>query len=238
VLAVAQRWREALLSHSNDLPEGVRRMVSGHDRDGAPLAGPHLAFVPLAFVGHPHADGHLLGMAIALPQDLTSDQRRGVLQVIGRVRELRLGRLGIWRVQGDASVRPLWTLRPETWTADPDGATHWSTVTPVAFDRHPKTKDRAQYQREVAGMIAAACDSIRLPTPREIVVTAVSAHFGVPPEHAFPRLHRKDDSERRHAHAILVFDRPVRGPILLGAGRYRGYGLCRPMLEGEDPRHE
>lgn len=51
-------------------------------------------------------------------------------------------------------------------------------------------------------------------------------------QHAFPRLRRKDGSERRHTHAILVFDEPVRGPILVGAGRYRGYGFCRPM-EGE-----
>jgi hypothetical protein len=40
---------------------------------------------------------------------------------------------------------------------------------------------------------------------------------------------RKDGSERRHTHAILVFDEPVRGPVLIGAGRYRGYGFCRPL---------
>jgi CRISPR-associated protein Csb2 len=231
VLTVAQRWREALLSHSNDLPERVRHVVSGHDRDGAPLSEPHLAFVPLAFVGHPHADGHLLAMAIALPEGLGSDERRDVLRVVGRVHELKLGRLGVWSVQRDTSARPPWNLRPEAWTADPEGATHWSTVTPVAFDRHPKAKDRTEYQRELAGMIAAACESIDLPRPREVIVTSVSAHLGVPPAHAFPRLRRKDDSERRHAHAILVFDRPVRGPMLLGAGRYRGYGVCRPVGE-------
>lgn len=229
VLAVAQRWREALVSHSNDLPGRARHLLSGHNADGAPLSDPHLAFLPLAFVGHPHADGHLVGLALALPEELRPDERRSVLRAIGRVHELKLGRLGVWKIQRDASARPSWNLRSETWSAYPNGATHWSTVTPVVFDRHPKGKDRAEYQREVAGMIATACDSIRLPEPREVIVTAVSAHLGVPPAHAFPRLQRKDGSERRHAHAILVFDRPVRGPILLGAGRYRGYGLCRPI---------
>ena len=78
-------------------------------------------------------------------------------------------------------------------------------------------------------MIAAACVAVGLPRPREVVVTSVSAHLGVAPAHVFPRLTRKDGSERRHAHAILVFEEPVRGPILIGAGRYRGYGVARPV---------
>lgn len=168
-------------------------------------------------------------MALALPGGLGPDERRNVLRAIGRVQELKLGRLGVWRVQRPSGARPPWNLRAEACTADPDGATHWSTVTPVAFDRHPKTKDRAEYQREVAGMVAAACESIGLPKPREVIVTTVSAHLGVPPAHAFPRLKRKDGSERRHAHAVLVLDQPVRDPILLGAGRYRGDGVCRPL---------
>jgi CRISPR-associated protein Csb2 len=232
VPAVVQRWREALVSQYNDLHDRVREVVSGHDRDGAPLAGPHLAFVPLAFVGHPHADGHLLGMAAALPAGLAVDERRHVLRVLGRVDELKLGGLGVLALVRDTSARPPWNLRPDVWTAHPGGATHWSTVIPVAFDRHPKTKDHGAYQREAAEMIAAACTAIGLPRPREVIVTAVSAHLGVPPAHVFPRLQRKDGSDRRHAHAILVFDEPVRGPVLIGAGRYRGYGVCRPLEGG------
>ena len=78
-------------------------------------------------------------------------------------------------------------------------------------------------------MISRSCERIGLPVPREVIVTPVSAHLGVPPAHEFPRLERKDGSRRRHVHAILVFSEMVRGPILLGAGRYRGYGLCRPL---------
>jgi CRISPR-associated protein Csb2 len=229
VAAVTARWREALVSQCNDMPARVRGLVSGHDLGGAPLEEPHLAFVPLAFVGHPHADGHLLGMAIALPQGLGGEERRQVLRVLARVGELKLGPLGVWRLEREAGDRPPWNLRPEAWTAHPGGATHWSTVTPVAFDRHPKAKDRGQYQREVAEMIAAACTAVGLPRPREVIVTPVSAHLGVPPAHDFPRLARKDGSERRHAHAILVFDEPMVGPVLIGAGRYRGYGVGRPV---------
>lgn len=230
VLQVVQRWREALVSSCDGASERVREIVSGHRPDGRPLEEPHLALVPLAFVGHPNADGHLLGLAAALPARLDPEERRQVLRVLGRVSELKLGALGVWGLVRELGDRPPWTLRPETWTAHPAGATHWSTVTPVAFDRHPKTKDRSEYQREVSAMIADACGAIGLPRPREAVVTHVSGHLGVPPAFEFPRLRRKDGSERRHAHAILVFDQPVRGPVLIGAGRYRGYGVYRPLL--------
>ncbi len=231
MLGITERWREALISQSNDLPEPVRRLVSGHDPSGAPLEAPHVAMLPLAFVGHPHADGRLLGMGLALPSGVSSDERRGVLRALGRVGRLALGQRGVWRLQSPISSQQPWNLRAEAWTAHRSGATHWSTITPVVFDRHPKKGDRVAYQREVAAMIARACVRIGLPEPRDVIVTSVSAHVGVPAAHAFPRLRRKDGGERQHTHAILIFEPPVRGPILVGAGRYRGYGFCRPMYD-------
>lgn len=230
-LNITTRWREAILSHSNGLPESVRKILSGHNEKGGPADDPHLAFLPLAFVDFEHADGHLLGMGLVLPADLSVDNRREVLRTIAAVSELRLGPLGVWKPEPVTSSQPPWNLRAETWTAYPNGATHWSTVTPIVFDRHPKAKNKALYQQETAAMIAAACTRIGLPQPREVIVTQVSAHVGVPPSFAFPRLKRKDGSERRQTHAILVFDSPVCGPILVGAGRFRGYGVFRQMNE-------
>ncbi len=228
-LAVCRRWRQALLSRSNDLHSELRSILAGHDPDGAPLQGPHLAFAPLGFVGREHADGRLLGMGIALPAGLAPQDRRSILAAVGRVHELKLGRLGVWRTEAIVASRSAYNLRAATWTAHPEGAAQWSTVTPIAFDSHPKSEDRGVSQSEVASMIRRSCERVGLPAPREVIVTPVSAHLGAPPAHEFPRLERKDGSLRRHAHAILIFDERVRGPILLGAGRYRGYGLCRPL---------
>lgn len=233
-LALTQRWREALLSHSNDLPASVRSILSGHDADGAPLKDTHLAFVPLAFVGREHADGHLLGMGLALPGGLSREDRSGVQKAIDCVRELKLGRLGLWEAKASTAVRPPQALRAQTWTASPKGATTWSTVTPIVFDQHAKARNKAAYQAEVAAMIGQCCVRMGLPAPREVIPTPVSAHLGTPPAHAFPRLQRKDGSLRRHTHAILVFDEPVCGPVILGAGRYRGYGVCRPMHTADE----
>lgn len=228
-LTLTNRWREAILSHANGLPEPVRRVLSGHGAGGGPAEEPHLGFLPLAFVGNEHADGHLLGMGLALPGHLSRDERREALRAIAAVRDLKMGPLGVWQVEPVTAEQPPQALRPEAWTAHPDGATHWSTVTPIALDRHPKAGDKARCQKEIAASITDACTRVGLPKPREVIVTQVSAHLGVPPSFAFPRLQRKDGSERRHTHAILVFDEPVCGPMLIGAGRFRGYGLCRPV---------
>jgi CRISPR-associated protein Csb2 len=230
-LALTDRWREALASNAGDLGPTAQSLLTGHALDKSPLQTAHVAFLPLSFVGHPHADGRLTGVALVLPDAMPADVRVDVLRVAARVcREgLKLGRLGAWNLAPVTVTRPLESLRAATWTAHPGGATHWSTVTPVAYDQHPKAKDKAGYIAEAAEMIAAACERIDLPRPREVIVTPVSAHLGVPPAHAFPRLRRKDGSERRHTHAIFIFSEPVFGPVMLGAGRYRGYGLCRPM---------
>jgi CRISPR-associated protein Csb2 len=171
----------------------------------------------------------LSGVALALPADTAGALRVEVLRAANRVAELAPGRLGKWKLEPAALARPPATLRADSWTAHPHGATQWSSVTPFVFDQHPKAKDKTAYLHESAVMISAACERIGLRRPHEVIVTSVSAHLGVPPAHAFPRLRRKDGSERRHTHAILVFAEPVCGPILVGAGRYRGYGFFRAM---------
>lgn len=230
-LALTDRWREALASHANDLNPEAQSLLSGHAPDKSPLQTAHVAFLPLGFVGHSHATGHLPGIALAVPNEnvMPPDIRRDVLRAAGRVHELKLGRLGAWKLTPSTMARPLETLRPATWTAYAGGATQWSTVTPIAYDHHPKSKEKAGYLAEVTEMIRTSCERIGLPRPCEVIPTPVSAHLGTPHSHAFPRLRRKDGSERRHTHAILLFDEPVCGPVIVGAGRFRGYGLCRPM---------
>lgn len=53
--------------------------------------------------------------------------------------------------------------------------------------------------------------------------------IGVSPAIYFSRLKHKDGGQRRHTHAILVFDEAAYGPVLTDAGRFRGYGFCREI---------
>jgi len=229
-LQLTDGLRRALLAQlGGNAPE----ILTGH-RGNVRAERPHVAFLPLPFVGHEHAHGGILGVALALPRDLSAPDRQRLLQALAGIRKegLKLGPLGCWELATLNAASPPHSLRDRTWTAAPAGARQWATVTPYVFDRHAKAKDKAGYQEEVASALADSCTRVGLPAPGEVIVIPVSAHPGAPPAHSFPRLPRKDGSLCRHTHAILVFAEPVVGPVLLGAGRYRGYGLCRPP-EGE-----
>ena len=68
-----------------------------------------------------------------------------------------------------------------------------------------------------------------LPPPAEIGVSRYSAFFGAEPCEKFVTLRRAGDRPRLGTHITLAFDRPVEGPVLIGAGRYFGLGLLRPL---------
>ena len=228
-LQLTGRFRESLLQHFGaDAPE----VLSGHHGERA-SERPHLALLPMPFVGHEHAHGGILGVALAVPRDLEVADRERLLWALAALRRegLRLGALGRWNLDRPEEGGSRVALRDRVWTAVPAGARLWATVTPYVYDRHAKDKDKAAYQRELSDAIRGSWQRVRqsLEVLVEVVITPVSAHLGAPASHQFPRLARKDGSECRHTHAILIFDRPVVGPVLLGAGRYRGYGLCRPL---------
>ena len=222
-LQVMTAMQRAVLSRA---AEPVPEFISGHRAGGSPTDRPHLAYLPLAFVDQEHATGHLLGLAVAVPAGLERAERYAALAAVGEVEELHIGRLGAWRLVTDDQSRR--NLRSETWTGGPAGSKHWSTVTPIVFDRHAKAKGREQREKELVAMVRQCCTRIGLPEPH-VIIRPVSEHLGVPAAHEFPRLRRKDGSERRHVHASLIFHEKVRGPIALGAGRFRGYGFCRPL---------
>jgi len=229
-IVFVQRWREALLCGAERESAQVRSLVSGHTPTGTPLEGPHLALVPLGAVGGRVHSSRLVGVAAVFPTGMNGEVRRAARVLLTRVEKLKLGKLGVWNLAPlRAGAKHRADLQWDVWVARPRGATHWASVTPVVFDRHPKAKGAERVREEIVKIFVRACIAAGLPAPRAVVPSPTSAHLGVPPAHRFPMLKRKDGSARRHIHVTLVFDQPVVGPVLIGAGRYRGYGICRPL---------
>lgn len=205
--------------------------LTGHAPGGGRSENPHLALMPLPFVGGEHADGRIMGVAIVVPHGLDPAEVGRCIEPIlrdeyGVPRRIRLfdGQWFECEVELDAREAPPLNMQSRTWTRI---SRIWTSVTPVVFDRHfdgPKKWELA------ADAVGNACERIGLPRPLEVLLQPVSLAEGVPHSREFAHLTRKSDGGRmHHSHVVLVFDQAVRGPVLVGAGRYRGYGVFRPV---------
>jgi CRISPR-associated protein Csb2 len=227
--------------------------VSGHSPDGAPIAAPHLAAVPLLDAGWDWSRGRLMGLALALPRDLEGSlataldprcaggdpaalgEEERLFRALAKINrggpeslEIALHLPGgqEWRLRREA-VPDGHSLRPERYAAQ---SRIWATVTPMALDRHPKAAGEAE------ACIAEACQRIGLPRPERVVLTPHSAIRGAPSASAGARAPAWMAwrlppvlAGRRLTHAVVAFEAPVAGPVVLGAGRFTGMGLCLPV---------
>lgn len=137
------------------------------------------------------------------------------------------------------------TLRRSTWCRP---ATEWVSATPIALDRFPgdlaspRPDVRAAAEDAARLSVARACGYAGLPEPIEVEVDTVSFLGSAPPANragrsrGFPAFVAGTSRQARlGVHARLRFAEPVAGPVLVGAGRYLGYGLCVPLGRGLRP---
>ncbi len=245
---VAKAVRGALMACGED---PVPPLLSGHSAQGKPLTQPHLAILPLPFVGHKHADGTILGVVLVFPRKVDPAEHRAVLRAMGSWEEtyrledeeapivqVQLGRAGVLELERIAwGEAPLNTLRAGTWS---HAARTWVTVTPVALDRNPgNLRSRDHITAEAAytkaeTSLAEACTRIGLPRPRTVTVLPSVSVPGATKAQYWPPFPPEEGKLRRvKVHARITFAEPIRGPVLLGAGRYVGLGLFRPVRERE-----
>lgn len=257
-LSLTSRLREALMSNCGEDP--IPEWLSGHNQESRKATdSPHVAFLALPFVGSQYADGHVMGLALALPksQFVPPEERGRVLGPIlfddeanAQPIELKLGRLGVWTVAVEERAEPPQSLQNRSWT---EPSYTWASATPVVLDRFPKsprTDDRTAWEAEVREIIAQSCTNAGLPRPVEVDIDTTSWHIGAP--RAYPksrRLRSRINGEqaarlgdgfptmparpgkptRPQIHAFVRFEQRVQGPVLLGAGRFLGYGMCKPV---------
>lgn len=235
---VARRLRHALMSLG---PQPPPEIISGHAEDGSASERAHAAIVPLLDVGWEHSGGRLLGLAVVLPRALAADERNAALLALARFARVDQGPQALARLHFATAT---WSLRrvaladrasldPARWCSS---GTTWASATPVVLDRFADRNDPV----EEAAFIAASCRSIGLPEPICIELHKHSALRGAPgaypargsarvPDWVFPTGSKIAQRPRRHV--WIEFGEPVTGPVMLGAGRYQGFGLCLPVDE-------
>lgn len=231
--------RSALIElHGNrDLPE----TLSGHAETG-PTERPHVAFVSLPFVGTEHADGALMGCALVLPRELAKNDRELLFRLLAKWEKERSDQRGNLTLAGgtfppvvirqvDVSAKA--TLDPTRWCR---AASRFVTATPIALDKNPgnlrSNQDGTARKAalEAQRSIGDACLRVVGARPTSVEVSLAPLLAGAQHVRDFlPWPGRPDRSPRVLVHADIRFGAPVRGPLLLGAGRYFGLGLCLPV---------
>ena len=245
---IGRLLRDALMAGygRNGRGESIPEVVSGHTPDRRPTRKPHLSIVPMAYVGSEHATGRIYGFALVPPAGTELRDIPGFAEAFRRVthyeaeRERRVLTLQGGPLPRSRSLalaptgeesRSLHSLRPTPYCTS---ARTWATVTPIVLDRHLKKNTDA----EIRDLVARCCANSGLPTPSPTSIrTGRHATFpGAPPA----RPHRgappwsrwrvpRSLASRPLVHAVIEFDEEVTGPVLLGAGRFTGLGLCRAL---------
>lgn len=246
---VATTLRSTIFSYA---PEPIPEGLSGHRPDGSPSSDPHVAFVPLPFAGYQHADGRLLGVAVSVPVGMDEASSNALYQAIGRWErdteedegKLKLvfghrGELWMRRLRGPAAMA---SLRRTGWRR---ANKRWASVTPIALPRHPgrlrggTPQARARAWQAAEDAVRAAVGHVGLPEPSAVEVSLAPFLMGARAASGYPPFRQPGPEgtlvRRQLVHAVVTFDRPVQGPLMLGSGRFVGLGLMRP-LPGLEPQ--
>lgn len=247
-LSIALRRALVEIHGNEDLPA----VLSGHAANGEPSIQPHAAFVPLPWVGHDFADGSVQGLSLVLPRSIPSMDRERLLRLIARWEAERGDPSDDYAIElgtpADLGRRiKLRLRRVEVPSKNTLNAARWCrpsrrfvTVTPIALDRHPgnlrSNIERAAYRaaKEAELSIADACERIALPRPSSVSISLAPLLPGAQHVRQFvPWPPQPNRARRARVHAEIEFPEKVCGPVLLGAGRYFGLGLCLPVADSK-----
>ena len=209
--------KEAILSRHQLMHGEPPAVLHGHGINGN---GYDLArFLALPDVGYPRSRGRIHGMALWLPPGCDAVVRQRARDAAFTVRSLTGRGLDVSVIPRDNEPRPH-AANPARWTRS---ARCWVTAFPALHERRGRL-DLAQVSRWCAhaGLPAPArFRSARSPLVRGAVDLA-PVEVNRPGRPGLP-----------YSHVKLWFEEPVAGPVVIGAGRQRGLGLCVPVDDAD-----
>jgi CRISPR-associated protein Csb2 len=94
------------------------------------------------------------------------------------------------------------------------------------LDRYPKRPEQIEAE------VRSGLHRVGLPDPVDVVISTQPVLSGAVPLRPIDLPHQSRG--RLFRHVAVTFDRTVRGPVLVGAGRYLGVGLLAPVKAERD----
>ena len=176
-------------------------------------------FLALPNVGHRHSDGKIHGAAVWVPRGVEEIDVRNLASTLASIQSLSLADGN--RITVDRSRRS-WATNPRRWQGL---ARRWVTALPAVSDRHQRIDSTA---------VIRWCEQVGLPKPVRIRISRTPFLPGGVDLHPTETRRPGHTQTRPYAHVSLIFGEPVAGPVVIGAARSYGLGLCAPC----DPRED
>ena len=210
VAIVTALFKEAILSQHQRIHGEPPAVLHGH---GFGTKGYELArYLALPDVGFEWSRGRIHGLALWMPPGCSEIVHRKARDAAFAIRHLQGGGISVAVNPREDEKRPLAAL-PCRWTQPSRG---WVTAFPAIHERR-RTVDLAEVSRwcRHAGLPAPiGFRSLRTPLIRGAVDLA-PVEVNRPNRPALP-----------YSHIELWFAEEVAGPVVIGSGRQRGFGLC------------
>ena len=216
VSAVTGLFKAAVLSKWQTLHGEPPPTLHGH---GFRSNGYDLArFLVLPNVGFPYSRGQIHGLALWMPPGTDSVACRRAGDAARAVRRLTGAGVDVSVACSDIEKGPRVT-RPDRWLGP---SRHWSTAFPAIHERR-RPLDLAEVTRW--------CRHAGLPAPVWFRAGRTPFRRGAV-DLAPVEVNRPDRPGRPglpYSHVEIRFSHQIPGPVVIGSGRQRGFGLCVPI---------
>ena len=211
ITTLAALFKAAVLSQHEGIHGEPHQVLHGH---GFHAKGYEIArYLALPNVGYPRSDGRIHGLALWLPPGIDPKVRRKARDAALAVRHLTGNGLDVAVARRDEeTARPLAT-QPMRWLR---ASRAWTTAFPAIHERRCKV-DLPEVTRW--------CRHAGLPDPiafRSMRTPLVPGALDLAPV----EVNRPGKPALPYSHVEVRFAEPVPGPVVIGSGRQRGFGLC------------
>lgn len=213
VSSLTTTFKAAVLSRYQELYGEPPPVLHGHGFSGT---GYKLArYLALPDVGFRRSRGRIHGLALWLPPGADPAVRRMARDAAFSVRRLSGGGVDVAVAPRDDEEHPV-AARPDRWLR---ASRHWATAVPAIHERRGRL-DLAE--------IARWCEHAGLPAPvafRSARTPFVTGALDLAPV----EVNRLGRPALPYSHLELRFEQAIPGPVVIGSGRQRGFGLCVPL---------
>ncbi len=217
VSVLTRCFKDAVLSQYQRIHGDPPNVLHGHGFGGQ---GYEIArFLALPDVGYEHSRGRIHGLALWMPPESDAATRRKACDAAFAIRRLIGKGLDVVVAPRDDEERRPVAANPRRWIRR---SRRWATAFPAIHERYGSL-DLSE--------LARWCQHAGLPEPvafRSARTPLVSGALDLAPV----EVNRPGRPGLPYSHVELRFADAVHGPVVIGSGRQRGFGLCVPV---DDP---